>query len=227
MFRRIKSFIRKYKQSDYLNRIHFRSLLSMIVNFIVSFFKILIGFFSLSIFFVVSGFYSFGMGIARQFYFRGFIKSKGAINEELIYYLGMALSLAFSSIIYIGYAFRLLFNESLPTYHLVIRISIAAVSFLELGLSIYGLRKMFKVNNILFSGLKFVNFSSALAAIALTHSVLIIEDASYDVIIYSTMAICFAVGVISLMMSIYMLVNYSRLNKKEILAIDHNFDIEK
>ena len=139
----------------------------------------------------------------------------------------MALSLAFSSIIYIGYAFRLLYNETLPTYHLIIRITIAAVSFLELGLSIYGLRKMFKVNNILFSGLKFVNFSSALAAIALTHSVLIIEDASYDIIINSTMAICFAVGVISLMMSIYMLVNYSRLNKKEILAIDHNFDIEK
>lgn len=209
------TLIHDYRYGDFKTRNHITSLISMLGNFVISVFKIVIGLLTMSFFFIISGFYSIGIGVAKQIYFKGYELSVTEKQTSIKHYLLMAIILMMTSIIYIIYMIRLFFVTQTFNYTAILGISIATVSFLELGMAIRGLIKSRKMNDLLFTGLKTINFSSALVAIVLTQTALLSfsSDAEVAVINYHNAIFGVSVGVITLALSLFMIYRYNVVKK--------------
>ena len=139
----------------------------MIANFVTAAGKVAIGIVSSSFFVLISGAYSAGVGACKQIFYRGAARAADR-EEEWKYYRNIAVGLLLSGFFYGVSMVRYFFSPDVVRYDTIVGISIAAFAFLDLGLAIAGLVRSGRRKDLLLSGLKTVNFSGALAAIALT-----------------------------------------------------------
>ncbi len=214
---RIKSHIRAYRNGDTALRNRYHSAWSMLLNFSVAAGKTVIGIVTFSLFIVISGIYSLGIGLAKKMYYTGC--GKGRENEKK-YFLLMALLLLASSVMYIIYMICLLFSHSQTVYGEITAISIAAISFFELGIAVRGLVKCRKKGNLLLSGLKIVNLSGAFISLVLTQTALLSftmgsTSADMETAARSNAAIGILMGCVSLALAVYMLTVYNGKKKQD------------
>lgn len=139
---------------------------SLALSAVATVIKLTAGAVSASVFIVISGFYSCGTGIAKALCFKGRNETdKGRCAK---FYLAIAGVLTVSALLYIAGAVRQFFVPAFFGFGLIPAIAVAAVAFYDLGAAIYGLVKAAHAKNGFRVALKWINLSSAFAAIALT-----------------------------------------------------------
>ncbi len=174
IFKRIKQFLIKYNLFDFKTRNHKLALVAMVTNFGAAAFKIIAAFYISSYFLIVSSFYSLGIGLTVQLFFRGVNRSNLIATKEKKYVVLMYSTLLVSSIIYSFYMIRQFYIEVDEfNYGMVLSLGIAIVSFTELGVAIRGLIKSYYLRDSLLTARKVVTLISALVAIAVTQSAII------------------------------------------------------
>ena len=208
---KIRGLIEKYKALSLRDRAQYTAKITVIGNLVMVLSKLAIGIFTLSIFFIVSGIFSLGIGICKIIYLIGDKKSNRNIAKERMYFLLMGIILLLASVFYIVYMIRLFFVDSTFVFELIPSIVIAMVSFTELIVSIIGLTKSNKNRDLLLSGLKCVNLASALTAMVMTQVTLIYAvslenaDATINSSLYNAVSgvcfggICVVIGVLMIL----------------------------
>ena len=191
--------------------------MTMVLNHVAAAGKILIGLFSLSIFFIINGFYSLAVGSAKIVFLRG-RKDAGEDNiSERKYYFAMAVILAVASICYIVYMIRLFFIPSNASYSEIIGITAAAIAFFEHITAIIGIVKSNREKDLLKNGMKCVNLASAFTAISFAQVALISMNSQADMSVYYAFGGVFF-GVCCSFVSIYMFIKYIIVGGKENLS---------
>ncbi len=197
----------KYKELPFQKRIQLTSRVSMIFNFIWAGIKVVIGIFIRFNFLWVSGIYTFCLGLSKQYFFRGIKKEN--INKLLIY-KNMALCLMFASLFYMAYSYFEISNTNLSQFSKIAGITLALVSFLDIGFSIYNIFKVRKHKDLLVSGLKEISLASSLTSLVLTQSALLSFEISENLSIYNSFS-GLLFGFISLIISILMLGKFHKI----------------
>lgn len=126
-----------------------------------------------SYFIAVHGLYAAAVAAAKWFSLRGTRVSEGNREKKLKYYFGIALVLTAATVFYLVYSVRHFFIVETFDYGRIVGIGVAAVSFAELFVAAVGLRRSKKKDDLLRSGLKCVNLSSAFTAIAFTQTAIL------------------------------------------------------
>ncbi len=111
---------------------------------------------------------------------------------------------------------RYFFSPDVVRYDTIVGISIAAFAFLDLGLAIAGLVRSGRRKDLLLSGLKTVNFSGALAAIALTQAALLSfsgEEVVSPAVLQGNAAMGILVGAVSCLLALRMLVRFGKRDR--------------
>lgn len=145
---------------------------SCIGNIVLAFGKIALGLLSLNFYVCVNGLYTLGMVLAKLCVLAGFIKQK-KYAEQYGYCYVSGIILVIASIAYITYSIRLLLHPQAASYNEIVGITIAAVTFFELGLNLHGVLAERNNKSPLFFVLKMINLSSALICLALTQTALL------------------------------------------------------
>lgn len=219
--KKLSQVIYDYRCGDFITRNKTTCLLSMIGNGCIAVVKIILGTVMMSIFFVISGFYTIGIGMSKVIYYHGHSLPKE--EKEVIYkhYVAMGIVLLVTSIIYILYMARLFFIESTIPYTTIMGITLALISFVEVGMAIKGLVKSNKLHEPLLQGLKLINLSSGLIAMVLTQSALLsVSDISSRVVNTSNAIIGIIMGSISAVIAGYMIYHYFSLRRKACLLLN-------
>lgn len=148
-----------------------KGYLSVAISAVSTVAKLVAGAVSLSVFTVLSAFYSCGFLIAKALCLKG-RKERGAKRRVLLY-LSVAGVTGASAIFYTVGAVRQLVDPVGFGYGMIAAITIAAVSFYDLGAAIAGLIGAAKAKDGFGVELKRINLSGALAALALTQTALL------------------------------------------------------
>lgn len=206
---------REYRSGDFRTRTRITALFSMLGNFALAAGKAVIGIFTLSVFMLVSAFYSVFSGLAKQFYYRGAAAGREDAKKEVGYYFCMAVFLLVASLVYSLYMVRLFFLSEGLVYGTIAGITVAAVSFTELFMAVKGLVKSNRLKDMLVSGLKTVNLSGALTAIVLTQTALLSftsgAEAAYS---GATAVFGLCVGLVSSGLAVSMLFKARRVRRE-------------
>ncbi len=187
----------------------------MIANFVTAAGKVAIGIVSSSFFVLISGAYSAGVGACKQIFYRGAARAADR-EEEWKYYRNIAVGLLLSGLFYGVSMVRYFFSPDVVRYDTIVGISIAAFAFLDLGLAIAGLVRSGRRKDLLLSGLKTVNFSGALAAIALTQAALLSfsgEEGVSPAVLQGNAAMGVLVGAVSCLLALRMLVRFGKRDR--------------
>lgn len=133
--------------------------------------KLVAGAVSLSVFTVLSAFYSCGFLIAKALCLKG--RKESGAKRRVLLYLSVAGVTGASAIFYTVGAVRQLVDPVGFGYGMIPAITIAAISFYDLGAAIAGLIGAAKAKDGFGVELKRINLSGALAALALTQTALL------------------------------------------------------
>ena len=209
IFDQIKHFFIKNNLGDFKTRNHKLAIVEMAINFSAAAFKIIAAFYISSYFLIVSSFYSLGIGLATQLFFRGVNRSNLIPTKEKKYVILMYATLLISSIIYSFYMIRQFYIEVAEfNYGMLISLGIAIVSFTELGIAIRGLIKSYHLRDSLLTARKVVTLVNGLVALVVTQSAVItyfIQDGSHQ--IYNAI-LGLVMGSIAIVISVAMLVKH-------------------
>lgn len=207
VLKKLKQFFIKYNLFDFKTRNHKLSVLAMIANFGAATFKIIAAFYISSYFLIVSSFYSFGIGLTTQLFFRGVKRTHVIPSKEEKYVILMYLTLLASSMVYTFYMARQFYIQVTAfNYGMFLSLAIAIVSFTELGIAIRGLIKSYHLRDSLLTARKVATLINALVALVVTQTAImtfVLRDGSsnhkYNAILGTSM------GAIAVLMSAYML----------------------
>ncbi len=176
---------------------------SMIYNFVWSITKIIFGVFTFSYSFCISGASTLLFGFSKKIYLKNYmlddketIKVKSTTISILLIFIGILFSI---------YMSRLFFIDYNPTYGLIISITIALFSFVELGVSIYNLVKAKKSDNLLLYVFRGCNLSSSGFAIVHTQ-VALLSAQNVNGGLYNALTGVFF-GTLTIFIGIYLLLN--------------------
>lgn len=162
----IKKFIKFYTKKSFEEKIEFSSFISILSNFIFAIGKILITIYTKSIFFLISGTINLCMGLAKRECYLG-IKKPNTLPFKKRNRL-VSLLVMIAGLMYILYMGRLLiFDVKTTNYTMLMGITIAAVSFVEMGFSITGLIKV-KTSGNFYRNIKIINLVSGFNAMVST-----------------------------------------------------------
>lgn len=133
-----------------------------IINILIFIAKIFLFVITKSLVFVISSLYNLGIGLAKR---------KIYSQEDDYKFIGSFVIMA--SLCFIIYSTCTIIFHKIVNYDLYIGITIATVTFYEIGYSIYGIRKSIKNNNKQNNLLMLVNLATALISLELTQSALL------------------------------------------------------
>ena len=194
----MRDFISKYRSLPYEEKMLYTTVLSMCLNAVLAIGKILFGLFFGFVFCIAGTFNAF-MFLAKHECFLG-IKTNKKTFEERNKMISIFLFVA--SIIYIIYMARLVFFDvKVYDYTMIMGIMIACVSFVELGVAIYGLFRVKKSGHY-HRNIKIINLCSALTAIILTQIAILTFTGTPNVNMLNGFS-GMGVGVVALLLAIY------------------------
>ena len=133
-----------------------------LTNIIIFIAKIVLFFITKSLVFIISSLYNLGIGLARK---------KIYSNEANYKSIGSFVIMA--SLCFIIYSTWTIISHKIVNYSLYVGITIAAVTFYDIGYSIYGIIKSIKNNSRQNNLLMLVNLATALISLELTQSALL------------------------------------------------------
>lgn len=128
----------------------------------------------------MNAFYTYGV-IASKIQLVYGISNAKSKREESIYYKKAGIILILASLAYMIYCIKLIYFPVLSTFDEYTGLLIATVTFTEIGINVYGIINERKKENILFQGLKWINFASSCICLVLTQTaILSFSDAVID-----------------------------------------------
>lgn len=164
--------IEKFKSlKDKAKQKHIVLLVSLVYNFVWAICKIVFGAFSASYFFCVSGASTLLFGFIKKVYLKHFDNED--LDEKLGKSVTIAIMLMISSALFIFYMARLFFIHEAKEYGLILSITIATSSFVELGFALYNFLQAKKTNDILLQSFRGCSLASSCFAIVLTQVALL------------------------------------------------------
>lgn len=143
----------------------------IIYGFVWSICKVVFGVFTQSYFFCVSGASSLLFVFIKHIYLKNFKNED--MQEKQGKSITIAILLMVSGVLFTIYMARLFYIDDVQKYGTIWSITIATASFVELGLSIYNLKKASKTNDILLQSFRACNLASSCFAIVLTQVALL------------------------------------------------------
>ncbi len=153
-------------------RVYLFARISLVMNMALTIGKILIGVFTASLFMYVNAFYSVGIGVTKLLFVRNY-RAEKSLEEQRRCYSTIGSVILISSVVYIVYSLRLVFGTSSMRYSQIVAISIAAVTFTEIGMNIRGAVVAHRNNTPLVQAVKLANLASSLICLALTQTALL------------------------------------------------------
>lgn len=149
-------------------------------SFLVGTGKLIGGILSHSFLTCMNAFYTYGV-IASKIQLVYGISNAKSKREESIYYKKAGIILILASLAYMIYCIKLIYFPVLSTFDEYTGLLIATVTFTEIGINVYGIITERKKENILFQGLKWINFASSCICLVLTQTaILSFSDAVID-----------------------------------------------
>lgn len=177
---------------------------SMVKDFTLSAGKIVLGFYTLSVFLCISALSSFLNGFARHTYLEGGKIAQGDSEKEYTYYLRIALLILGGSAAFTLYMARLFFYPTRVVYGLIPSLAIATIAFADLGFAIVGVAR---TKGLLESAMKMLNLASSFGAILLTQVAIMSFATTDDMSIYNaTGGVVF--GGLGMLVALYMIAKY-------------------
>ncbi len=143
--------------------------------------KALLSLFSLSFFLFVNALYSLGIGLAKFLSLKTHIDVKNApLSETEIrdrknrFYALTGWTIAAAAAVYVVYCARLfIFQKESASYGTIIGVTIAAITFSELGMAAAGIKSMRRRHEPMLEAIKMTNLASALVSVVLTQTALL------------------------------------------------------
>lgn len=154
-------------------------------NILIFITKIFLLFLTNSIAFLISSSYNLCIGLARK-----------KIYSKDINYLSVGFFLFLASLSFIIYSIWTIFSHKIVSYDLYSGITIATVTFFDIGYSIYGVVRSLKSHNSQDYLLMLINLSTALISLELTQSALLsftqknVDNSLYNGTIGIVVGIC-------------------------------------
>ena len=134
--------------------------------------KLILGIISLSFFTCASAFYTLGMVTAKLCALTGIIKEEDTAQHYKYYKLSGTV-LIVSSLLYIIYSIRVLFNPITSTYHMYVALAIALFTFVELAINIRGVIVYRHNHTPLLHAIKMIDLASSLICLVLTQTAIL------------------------------------------------------
>jgi len=174
--------VRQYN-SERTNRVNWIvnfTRLSILINAIFAIGKIAIGIYSLSFFLCINGFYNAGISVSKSLSIRGYKKKtyntgdrKRDIKEEhrRLYQMGIVVIVA--SAVYLIYCIHMMLaGKNNEHYNQIVAITIALVTFTEIGVAIRNFIAARKSREPLMEGMKLISLATSLISLVLTQTTL-------------------------------------------------------
>jgi dihydroxyacetone kinase DhaKLM complex PTS-EIIA-like component DhaM len=158
---------------------------SYLINILIFIAKVVLFLITKSLAFVISSLYNLGIGLAKK---------KIYSNKDNYKSTGSFVIIA--SLCFIIYSIWIIITHKMVNYNLYIGITIATVTFYDIGYSIYAIRKNIKNNNEKNTLLMLVNLATALISLELTQSALLsftqanVDNSLYNGIIGIVVGFC-------------------------------------
>lgn len=142
--------------------------------------KIISGVLSLSVFVCVNGGYTLGMAAARYCALAGAVRIKEGKNQYAYYRFSGIIMIA-ASLLYVVYSLWTIRHPKTVDYGNIIAITIATITFTEIGVNIWGILKYRKNRTPLLHALKIISLGTSLISLVLTQSaILAFADNTHD-----------------------------------------------
>lgn len=172
---------------------------------------------SFSIFLGMNAFYTAVIGYGKHQSVIGMNDKKE--RGELWYYRRIGLLILVSSILYIIYTLRLFITDENISYDNISAISIASVTFLEIGISIYGIISARRKRSILMKALKLLNLSSSFIGLVLTQTAILSFTSSQDHTVANAIS-GLMFGSITMLIGVWMMVQKNPVPKEDLSDSD-------
>ena len=182
-------------------------------NILLGLGKILSGLLSLSVFVCVNGGYTLGMVVARYCALAGVLRAKN-VGEQYRYYRWSGKILILASLLYMVYSVWSYFHPQYIAYHMYVALTIATVTFVEIGLNIRGVVVNRKNKTPLLHAIKTINLAASLISLVLTQSAILsfaqggYHDPSVNALLGILMGACAA------LLGVFMLWRIQRIEVK-------------
>lgn len=139
-------------------------------NLLLGTVKLLLGLISASFFTIMNALYTYGMVTAKLCVLKGIAVPA---EKQYAYYRKAACILIASSLCYAVYSTRLLWHPQGSKYHPYLAMGIATVTFVEIGLNLWGAVMECKKKALTFHALKIINLASSLIGLVLTQTAIL------------------------------------------------------
>ncbi|MGN0136270.1 hypothetical protein [Anaerotignum sp.] len=174
--------------------------------------KILSGITSLSFFICINGFYTLGMAAARYCALMGTVHADGK-KDQYAYCRRSGYVMLFSSLLYIAYSLWIVFHPKETAFDKILALTIATITFTEIGINIYGVLKYRKSHTPLLHTLKTIGLGTSLISLVLTQSAILsfADDLQYPAVngFLGTL-----MGLAAAMLGIYLIWRINKIEKE-------------
>lgn len=134
--------------------------------------KIFSGILAASVFTCMNGLYTIGMAVAKYMIIIGSLQRKDK-KKSWFYYKSSGYIMVSASLLYIAYSLWTIWHPKRVYYDKIIAITIATITFTEVGFSLYGILKNRKATTPVMYSLKTINLATSLIAMVLTQSAIL------------------------------------------------------
>lgn len=192
--------IKKYFNLGFKKKTEYSTILSIALNICSGIFQFVLGIVIKEYFLCVSGFVSFFLLSSKLNCILGINLENKSFQKRN---QSVSILLMLSGVCYIAYMSRLLvFDIHIKQYPLVLAIMIAAISFGQIGVAIYGLFKV-KGQGHLYKNIKVINLTSSLTSLVLTQTALMSMSTSQSDLNTSVGYFGIGVGIFSIILGIF------------------------
>lgn len=177
-------------------------LISSLYSFAWAVCKIVFGAITLSYFFCVSGVSTLLIGVVKRIYLKNY--KNQSINEKKQKSALIAILIIISSVLFVLCMAKYFFETDVGQYGLILSITIATFSFVELGVAVYSFYKAKKADDILLQSFKGCSLVSGCFAISLTQVALLSATKTQANLFNGITGV--ALGTVAILIGVYLLI---------------------
>lgn len=134
--------------------------------------KIISGLLSFSVFACMNGCYTLGMALARYCALAGLLQ-KNKERDSYFYYRLSGIIMVIASLLYVIYSLWTIWHPKMVYYGEIIAITIAAITFTEIGINLRGVLKYRKAKLPVIHAIKTINLGTSLISLVLTQAAIL------------------------------------------------------
>ncbi len=134
--------------------------------------KIISGLLSFSVFACMNGCYTLGMALARYCALAGLLQ-KNKERDSYFYYRLSGIIMVIASLLYVIYSLWTIWHPKMVYYGEIIAITIATITFTEIGINLQGVLKYRKAKLPVIHAIKTINLGTSLISLVLTQAAIL------------------------------------------------------